>query len=235
MSGKLIAIRRRIKSAKNTQQITRAMKVVSASRQRKAMDRATRARPYAERIAEVHRSILGRMGEASGPLFREGAGKVLLVAIAGDKGLCGSFNANIFKAARALIRREGEANIVVLPIGKKAVQFFKKLEIETLPGYANIFRNVTSLLGEEISRKVVELFIDGPYQRVILLNNRAKNVLVQEVSQQTILPLSPDADAAQESGPGAFGRTEPRRNSERAFSACDHDANFSEFTGVLRG
>ena len=102
MSGKLIAIRRRIKSAKNTQQITRAMKVVSASRQRKAMDRAVRARPYAERIAQVHRSVLGRLGEASGPLFRGGEGNTLVVMIAGDKGLCGSFNANIFKAVRNL-------------------------------------------------------------------------------------------------------------------------------------
>ena len=100
----LIDIRRRIKSVKNTQQITKAMKMVAASRLRRASERALDARAYSERIAEVHDSIVSRVEELKGMLYQPKKGRVLLVPISSDKGLCGSMNTNLLRALEQIIR-----------------------------------------------------------------------------------------------------------------------------------
>ncbi len=204
--GSLIDIRRRIKSTKNTQQITKAMKMVSAARLRRASDRATNARPYAERIASVHSSILGRMGDVGGKLYHGGQGKTLLLVVAGDKGLCSSFNANIFKAVNALFTRDGVDAYAVLPIGKKAVAQYAKHEVETLDGYEGIFRNVTVGLGEQITERVVSLFEESGYSKVLVVYNKFKNVLIQETTVSQVLPLSGESG---ETGGGAEHLAEP--------------------------
>ncbi len=201
MSGALLDIRRRIKSTKNTQQITKAMKMVSASRLRRAEERARSARPYAERLAEVHGSILARLPEVDQPLYRQGHGRTLLVVVSGDKGLCGSFNSNVLKHARTMIDEGGVDNFAVLPIGKKSVAAFKKEAVETLPGYENIFRDVTVALAEEIANRLVEAFLENGYAKVILLFNKFKNVLIQEVTEQQALPLSAESGGEAPSGP----------------------------------
>lgn len=207
--GSLIDIRRRIKSTKNTQQITKAMKMVSASRLRRASERATNARPYAERIAAVHNSILGRMGDVGGDLYTGSSeGKTLLLVLAGDKGLCGSFNANIFKLVDALFVRDGVQEYTVLPIGKKAVAQYAKHAVETLEGYDGIFRNVTVALGEQITERVVSLFTEtGNYRKVMVIYNKFKNVLIQEPTATKVLPLS--AEVAEDEETGAEHLAEP--------------------------
>jgi F-type H+-transporting ATPase subunit gamma len=192
--GSLIDIRRRIKSTKNTQQITNAMKMVSASRLRRASERAVNARSYAEGIFEVHRSILARMGEPTGPLYEEREGKTLLVVFAGDKGLCGPFNSNIFKRTFALFEAEGMQEFTILPVGKKAIGQFNKMSVTTLKGYDGIFRNVTVAAGEELADRLMKLYAEGGYSRVMLLYNKFKNVLVQEVTLTQVLPLVPEAE-----------------------------------------
>ena len=194
--GSLIDIRRRIKSTKNTQQITKAMKMVSASRLRRASERATSARPYAERVAQVHASILARMGEASGDMYTPGEGnKILLLVMAGDKGLCGSFNANIFKAVAAIAKREGAENLTILPIGRKSSVRYARGEMDCLDGYDGIFRAVTLAEGEALTERVVELFKSGAYNRVVVLYNKFRNVLIQEVTETQVLPLSGESSA----------------------------------------
>ena len=194
--GSLIDIRRRIKSTKNTQQITKAMKMVSASRLRRASERATSARPYAERVAQVHASILARMGEASGDMYTPGEGnKVLLLVMAGDKGLCGSFNANIFKAVAAIAKREGAENLTILPIGRKSSVRYARGEMDCLDGYDGIFRAVTLAEGEALTERVVELFKSGAYNRVVVLYNKFRNVLIQEVTETQVLPLSGESSS----------------------------------------
>lgn len=188
--GSLIDIRRRIKSTKNTQQITKAMKMVSASRLRRASERATDARPYAERIFDVHRSVLARIQEPSGPLYLKPAGKTLLVVIAGDKGLCGSFNSNITKRAAELVEEYGSDQVCLLPIGKKAVIACSKLGTKVLAPYTDIFRALTSYHGEEISDRLVSSFTGGGYKNVLLLYNKFKNVMTQEVTVREVLPLT---------------------------------------------
>ena len=192
--GSLIDIRRRIKSTKNTQQITKAMKMVSASRLRRASERATNARPYAERIAAVHSSILGRMSDLTGKLYHGGSGKTLLLVLAGDKGLCGPFNANIFKAVTALFNQDGVDQYVVLPIGKKAVAQYAKHPVEKLEGYDGVFRNVTVALGEQIAERVVQLFEESGFSKVVVVYNKFKNVMIQETTAIQVLPLSAETE-----------------------------------------
>ena len=185
----LIDIRRRIKSTKNTAQITKAMKMVSASRLRRASERATEARAYAERLFDVHRSILARMRELDGPLYQRKTGRTLLVVVAGDKGLCGSFNANILKHAEALFRDHGLDHFLVLPVGRKATTYFDKHEVAVLPGHEGIFRAISIAHAETIGDTVVDQFIRGEVGRVEILFNKFRNVLVQDVTEWSLLPL----------------------------------------------
>ena len=159
------------------------------------------ARPYAEGIKKVHASILARMGEASGPLFEQQSGKILLVVVAGDKGLCGSFNANIFKRAKRVIQEHGHDRVTILPVGKKAVSQYLAYPGERLKGYDGIFRNVTLQFGEELTQRLVDAYCGGGYEKVMVLYNMFKNVLVQEATLTTVLPLSGEIEEEQEGGP----------------------------------
>ena len=197
----LLDIRRRIKSTKNTQQITKAMKLVSASKLRRASEAATGARPYAERIFDVHSSVLKNLNEWDGPLYRKSEGKTLVVVIAADKGLCGSFNANIFKHVTRMIDSEGQDNLKFMTLGRKAVAYFNHLGTSTEAEYSDIFRNVDFTLAETISNQILELFLGGEVSRVVLVYNKFINVLLQEVNEKQLLPLSAD-DAAAEAPAG---------------------------------
>lgn len=202
----LIDIRRRIKSTKNTQQITKAMKMVSASRLRRASERAMDARPYAARIAEVHDGIVSRLPEYSHPLYTEKQGKTLLIAVGGDKGLCGSFNANIFKQAKRLFDKGGIENFVVIPVGRKSIGHFKKTGVECLEGYPDVFRDLNYELVEALAKRVIQIFQNENYARVVILFNKFRNVLVQDVTEAQLLPLSADPDAKTE---GVEHKAEP--------------------------
>ncbi len=199
----LIDIRRRIKSTKNTAQITKAMKLVSASRLRRASERATEARPYAARLFDVHNAILSRMQEIDGELYREKEGRTLLVVFAGDKGLCGAFNANIYKEAERLLAGDKQQNYVVLPVGKKAVGYFAKHSVETLSGYPGIFRQFSPADAREIGQVVIDRFKGEGISKVQILFNKFRNVMVQDITLWQVLPLARDEDSGltDESGP----------------------------------
>lgn len=199
----LIDIRRRIKSTKNTSQITKAMKMVSASRLRRAQERAMAARPYSERLFEVHRSILGRMQELDGPLFETKEGRTLIIVMAGDKGLCGSFNANIFKNFEERVRGHKAEDFVILPVGKKSVNYFAERGLETLEGMEGIFRAVGTEHAEEIAEVAVKQFSDSDFGRVELIFNKFRNVLVQDTTNLQLLPLVEEESEALEGKDGA--------------------------------
>lgn len=196
----LIDIRRRIRSTKNTQQITKAMKMVSASRLRRASERAVDARPYATRISKVHSDIIARLSEFDSPLYAEGEGKTLLIVLGGDKGLCGSFNTNIFKMARQIIDQEGVDNTLVIPVGRKATGHFSKGDVHCLDGYENVFRNVTFELAESLALRVIKLFEEGECGKVVVVFNKFKNVLVQEVTDWQLLPLQAEEEDGHDGG-----------------------------------
>lgn len=189
----LLDIRRRIRSVKNTQQITKAMKMVAASRLRRTSEQALQARPYSERLFKVHDTIVDRVPELSGPLYRRREGKWLLVVVSSDKGLCGAFNSNLLKAAVQWLRHKGTQHAVVMPIGRKANGFFKKTEFERLAGPSEPFRDINIGAAEGLARKLLDVYAQGEWQEIVLVYNKFKNVLVQEVTFAELLPLIGDS------------------------------------------
>ncbi|MCB1051607.1 MAG: ATP synthase F1 subunit gamma [Acidobacteria bacterium] len=186
----LLDIRRRIKSVKNTQKITKAIKMVAASRLRRASEMAVEARPYVNGLERVHNSITRRMSEINDPLYQSQSGKTLLVVISADKGLCGSFNANVLKASLRFIRKNGIENTAILPIGKKALGFFKRSQCEVLPGMVDLFRNLNSAAAEPLAHKLTQAYREGKFSEIVIIYNAFKNILVQEVTTSRLLPLS---------------------------------------------
>src|ERR1700736_4812639 len=126
-----IDIRRRIRSVKNTQQITKAMKMVSAAKLRRAQDRMFAARPYAAALRTVLSSVAARVEGSDHPLLREHEqeNSVLLIVVTSDKGLCGAFNSNVIKAAQNAIREHSWKGVELLPLGRKANDFFRRRPI----------------------------------------------------------------------------------------------------------
>ncbi|PIE02842.1 MAG: ATP synthase F1 subunit gamma [Acidobacteria bacterium] len=188
----VLDIRRRVRSVKNTQQITKAMKMVSASRLRRASEKAVASRPYTEKLFEMHHSILDKLEQPKGEFYQVKEGKVLLVVVAGDKGLCGSFNSNIFKRAEQIIQSVGPDDIEIMPVGKKAVAEYKKPGYTTVEGFSGIFRGLDRHVAVEVQEKVLEHYRTDRYREVVILYNQFKNVLIQELREKKILPLVAD-------------------------------------------
>jgi len=194
----VLDIRRRVRSVKNTQQITKAMKMVSASRLRRTSERAIASRPYTEKLYDMHQSILAKLPEPKGPFYTERKGKLLLVVVAGDKGLCGSFNSNVFKHADSIIETYGSDQVDIIPIGKKAVAQYRKKGYSALPGFQDIFRHLDRIVATEVVEHILKHYNEGGYGQVKILYNQFKNVLVQDLREKQVCPLLPDPDAEPE-------------------------------------
>ncbi|MGH9317299.1 MAG: ATP synthase F1 subunit gamma [Thermoanaerobaculia bacterium] len=189
----LIDIRRRLRSVKNTQQITKAMKLVAAARLRRSQDRVIAARPYAKVLRNVLASVTSRAAELQHPLLSEREEKnILLLVVAGDKGLCGAFNANIHRAVNALLARETRWEAVtILPIGKKALDYWKRRKTPLAPkAYPGIFARVTFLEARGIAGELAEAFSAARIDAVYVVYNEFKSVITQIVRTEKILPIS---------------------------------------------
>lgn len=198
----LIDIRRRIKSVKNTQQITKAMKMVAAARLRKAQDRVLNARPYARLFGEMLASVSAAAGateEASAnPLFavREEK-KVQLVLLTADRGFAGGFNTNLIKTAQAfLIERPGQVQTELY--GKKGRDFFRRRNIEVSGELTGVSENPTWDIAHELGQTLIQRYTSGEVDAVYLIFNEFKSVLSQKVVVQKLLPIamSPTGDSA---------------------------------------
>jgi len=185
--------RTRIRSVKSTQQITRAMKLVSASKLRRAQDRILAARPNARKMLEVLSSLATRAHPEKHPLLsRRPEEKVLVVVITADKGLCGSFNTNILNRARAFLderRRGPAAPVQVDVIGKKARDWFRKRDYAVRRIVVDIFRNVTFEEAKDIAGPLIDLFSRGELDEF-------KSVMQQRVVVEPLLPIPRGAFAA---------------------------------------
>ena len=190
-------IKKRIGTVKNTQQITKAMKMVSAAKLRRAQDAVVAARPYADKMADVLASLALREDADSHPLLAErGKGKALVVLITGDRGLCGGFNANISKAAERFIREkaEGFESYELLIVGRKGNDYLKRragMEItkahENLVGTGQVTYPTGALLGQE----VIELYRSGDYDSVFLVYNAFQSAMTQVQTITQLLPIVP--------------------------------------------
>jgi F-type H+-transporting ATPase subunit gamma len=192
----LIDIRRRLRSVKSTQQITRAMKMVAAAKLRRAQERVIGARPYAKLITSMLASVQEHSRGLTHPLLetREEK-KVLVVAVAGDRGLCGAFNTNVHRATAHLISQHPEwKEVRLLPIGKKAIEYWRRrphpLAEKSFP---DALANLSFARAREIAGFVAEEFLSGRVDAVYVVVNVFRSVISQVVHTQRLLPLSPEA------------------------------------------
>ncbi|MDT4895605.1 MAG: F-type H+-transporting ATPase subunit gamma [Acidobacteriota bacterium] len=199
----LLDIRRRIKSVKNTQQITRAMKMMSAARLRRAQERVVAARPFANKMLEVLSELASRTDENfNHPLLdARGDERYLIVLITADRGLCGAFNTNLIKAAHAFIREHAGKTIEMMPIGRKGRDFFRNRDVTMIQEYIGVTGKGSVEYSEavEIARNVINHFTeDRELDKVFLIYNEFKSVLQQRVLIEQLLPVSRTSETAGE-------------------------------------
>ncbi|HZH90728.1 MAG TPA: ATP synthase F1 subunit gamma [Pyrinomonadaceae bacterium] len=191
----LLDLRRRIKSVKNTQQITKAMKMLSAVNLRRAQERVTNARPFARKMTEVLTELAAHTDENyHHPLLdRRGDERYLLVLITADKGLAGAFNANLIKAAQAFIREHGGKTVELMAVGRKGRDFFRRRDIEIvqeyigLTGKGRVSYEEAAGMASDITRRFIE---DEGIDKVFLIYNEFRSVLQQRVVVEQLLPVS---------------------------------------------
>ncbi len=185
-------VKNRIKSVISTQQITKAMKMVAAAKLRRAQDRIIQMRPYANKLAAILSNVSSGIEDDLANEFAEArtVENVLLVVISSDRGLCGAFNSNVFKSTNTAIKQKyADKNITVLPVGKKAVDYFNKRDFETVNDFSNLFGELKFDTARKAAEFAMEGFITGKYDAVDLIYNEFKNVATQILRVEQYLPI----------------------------------------------
>ncbi len=189
----LRAIRKRISSVKSTQQITRAMKVVSAAKLRRAQDGINAARPYARKMREVVTAVAGRAGSDAHPLLtaRE-AKKLALLVVTSDRGLCGSFNSGLTRAVyRFLNEHRGEyEEITLFVVGRKGRDFFRRREIPIRQEYLGVLGAVSRRHAETVANDLVGGFLAGEFDEVQIAFNEFRSAISQMVRFEKMFPIA---------------------------------------------
>ncbi len=207
----LLDMRRRIKSVKNTQQITKAMKMVAAAKLKRATDRVTAARPFAQKMSEVLGNLSARVGdEFSSPLLEtRGDAKYLIVLVSADKGLCGGFNANLMKATQNFLKANADKSAEMIPVGRKARDFFRRREMNFVAEYVGLTGSgrVEHSEALEIADKIIKTFTeDETIDKVFLVFTEFKTVLSQKAVVEQLLPIL--RTAVEEDAAGAAAQAE---------------------------
>lgn len=194
-----IDIRRRIRSVKNTQQITKAMKMVAAAKLRRAQERMFAARPYAAALREVLSSVATRVGEeelAVHPLLQAREEKnVLLVIVTADKGLCGAFNSNIIRAAINAMREHKWQSVELLPIGRKALEYFRRRPFPIRREATQVFQALSLDVAHDIATTLIDDFVSERVDAVYAVYNEFKSIIAQNVLVERLLPIDRDWEA----------------------------------------
>ena len=188
----LIDLRRRIRAVKNTQQITKAMKMVAASKLRRAQERITNARPYAVQMQRVLASVATRVDASIHPLLEKreptADSRTLVIVVSADKGLCGSFNTNIMKAAGAFILDSPKTRTLGF-VGRKGRDYFGRRGFDVLFEQVGIFQTLKYDDARTIGQTAVDAFTSGTVDRVVLIYNEFKSVMTQRVVVDQLLPI----------------------------------------------
>jgi len=186
----LLDFRRRIRSVKNTQQITRAMKFISAAQLRRAQESALAARPYARELARVLRSTMSRIDEPEHPLLaRRPEKNVLAIVLTGERGLAGAFNTNILKKANEFFRQHRDKKTVVVPVGKKGRDSLKRAGFSFVAEYVNVLAKVDFGVAREISSLVTELYKKEEIDAVYIVFSEFKTVMTANLVVEKLLPV----------------------------------------------
>jgi F-type H+-transporting ATPase subunit gamma len=189
----LIDLRRRIRAVKSTQQITKAMKMIAASRLKRAQDRVVAARPFAQRMLRVLNSLVSRVDSDAHPLLKmpdQSGAPALLIVVTADRGLCGSFNSNVIKGAGQFIVTEGQGREVALGlIGRKGREFFRRRGFDVRYEAVGIFQRLQFAHAAEIADAAIEEFTSGRVNSVYLVYNEFKSVMTQKLVIERLLPI----------------------------------------------
>ena len=209
----LIDLRRRIRSVKNTQQITKAMKMVAASKLRRAQDRIMSARPYASQMQRVLRSVATRVNPAVHPLLTVRAprsdSQTLVIIVTADKGLCGSFNTNAIKAGASFVVESPQPCSLGL-VGRKGRDYFGRRGFKVLFEEVGIFQKLRYEDARRIAQAAIEVFTSGEVDRVVLIYNEFKSAISQRVVVDQLLPIPrEEMESGAGGGPDQHGAASP--------------------------
>jgi len=186
----LLDFRRRIRSVKNTQQITRAMKFVAAARLRRAQEAAIAARPYAKELARMLRSIMSRIAEPQHPLLaKRPEERILALVLTGERGLAGAFNANILRKAQDFFRANRGKKISTIPVGKKGRDSLKKAGFSRIAEYVNVLARVDFATAREIATLVTDLYAKEEIDSVYIVFSEFKTVMTPNLVVTKLLPV----------------------------------------------
>ena len=201
-------VKNRIGSVKSTQKITKAMKMVAAAKLKKAQDKVVQLRPYSKKLNEILSNL---SGSVSNDLFLEKEiNNILVIIISSDKGLCGSFNSNLIKQFTSYCDNINTKKVSVLPIGKKAYDFFKKSEYNLILDYWQSLNGFSYEKSSVICDYIISSFLDSKYDKVAIIYNEFKNVAVQKSVADDFLPVIPESNEKKESNKNYI--FEPNKN-----------------------
>src|ERR1700716_367281 len=191
----LLDFRRRIRSVKNTQQITRAMKFIAAGRLRRAQETAVSLRPYAAGIREVVPSAMSRIEnpEQFPLLTQRPEERVLVVVASGERGLCGAFNSNVLRRAFEFLREKSDKNVEVITIAKKSRDAFRKRSWKIAGEYVDVTTRADLGIAREIAAEIMKVYEARQADSVYLIYNEFKNVMAQTLRVEKLLPLEREA------------------------------------------
>src|ERR1700720_1489622 len=191
----LLDFRRRIRSVKSSQQITRAMKFVAAARLRRAQEAALAARPYARELARLLRSVMSRIQDVHHPLIEKREEKnVLAIVLTGERGLAGAFNANILRKANEVFRAHREKKVGTIPVGKKGRDALKKAGFTFAGEWINVLARVEFKTAREIAKLATDLYAEQKVDSVYIIFSEFKSVVAANLTVEKLLPVEAIAD-----------------------------------------
>jgi F-type H+-transporting ATPase subunit gamma len=206
----LLDFRRRIRSVKSSQQITRAMKFVAAARLRRAQEAALAARPYARELARLLRSVMSRIRDVHQPLMEKREEKnVLAIVMTGERGLAGAFNANILRKANEFFRANKGKKVVTIPVGKKGRDSLKKVGFVFAGEFVNVLARVEFKTAKEIANLATDLYAKGEIDAVYIIFSEFKSVMTSNLTVDKLLPIEKMDEA---SGPSADSHGEATKD-----------------------
>lgn len=184
-------IRNRIESVKNTRQITNAMRMVAASKLRKAQENILKARPYANYINDMLRTLKLKNKTTTHPLLVDvpEEGRIAFVIVTSDRGLCGSFNSQIIREAQKHIKKNSHADIICL--GKKGFDYFKKHSSKITDSYTGLFNEMDFSVSKNVAEKLLDLYLEKNYIKIDVLYNEFKSAIQQNITVKQLLPIMP--------------------------------------------
>jgi F-type H+-transporting ATPase subunit gamma len=191
-------VKSRIGSVISTQQITKAMKMVAAAKLRRSQDRITQMRPFAQKLSAILQNLSSaqEIGSDNWYATKREEKKILIVAVSSDRGLCGSFNSTVFKGVNKLITEKYEqqfrkGDVTVLPLGKKALDFFAKRKVSIVDNYVGTIANISFGNVSAAAEFLMDAYRKGTYDKIEIVYNEFKNVATQILRTEQFLPILP--------------------------------------------